>query len=209
MRLSEWRTGAPHKDAMTPKVLGVVERVLTALGADDDPRCWVVWGDDPGVRYVLLAPTDVGLVQVLVRVNVPGEGPRASAKVIRWNRVQLGELALEMVSGHRLLGFQVESHVLRGSDDEGDAMAAFALELFARVDGRPFTPPEAKRGRSAKGGAARAGSVKPGAVKSGAVTSGGAKPAAARPGGSKLAGKAGPRKPAAAGGKPPAGRSGV
>ena len=124
MRLSEWRTRAPHKDAMTPKVLGVVESVLAALGADDDARCWVVWGDDPGVRYVLLAPTDVGLVQVLVRVNVPGEGPRASAKVIRWNRVQLGELALEMVSGHRLLGFQVESHVLRGSDDEGDAMAA-------------------------------------------------------------------------------------
>jgi hypothetical protein len=209
MRLSEWRTGAPHKDAMAPKVLGVVERVLTALGADDDPRCWVVWGDDPGVRYVLLAPTDVGLVQVLVRVNVPGEGPRASAKVIRWNRVQLGELALEMVSGHRLLGFQVESHVLRGSDDEGDAMAVFALELFARVDGRPFTPPETKRGRSAKGGAARAGAAKSGAAKSGAAKSGGAKPAAATSGGSKPAGKAAPRKPAAAGGKPPAGRSGV
>lgn len=217
MRLSEWRTGAPHKDAMTPKVVGVVERVLTTLGADDDPRCWVVWGDDPGVRYVLLAPTDVGLVQVLVRVNVPGEGPRASAKVIRWNRVQLGELALEMVSGHRLLGFQVESHVLRGSDDEGDAMAAFALELFARVDGRPFTPPEAKRGRPAKGGAARAGAAKSGVAKSGVAKSGGAKPAAtsggakraATSGGSKPAGKAALRKPAAAGGKPPAGRSGA
>ncbi|HUP54542.1 MAG TPA: hypothetical protein VM408_03465 [Methylomirabilota bacterium] len=140
---------------MTPKVLGVVGAVLTSLGADEDPRCWIVWGDDPGVRYVVLAPTDAGLVQVLVRVNVPGEGPRASAKVIRWSRLQLGELGLEMVSGHRLLGFQVESHVLRGSDDQGDAMAAFALELFARVDGRAFTPRPDKRARSVKGGASR------------------------------------------------------
>lgn len=203
MRLSEWRTRAPHKDAMTPKVLGVIEPVLTALGADDDPRCWVVWGDDPGVRYTMLVPTDSGLLQALVRVNVPGEGPRTSAKVIRWNRVQLGELALEMVSGHRLLGFQVESHVLRGSDDEGDAMASFALELFARVDGRPFAPPPEKRARSAKGGAARAGpattsAAKSGAAKSGAAESGGAKPAA----------KAAAR-PAPAGRKPGAGRSGV
>jgi hypothetical protein len=207
MRLSEWRTRAPHKDAMTPKVLGVVDDVLTALGADDDPRCWVVWGDDPGVRYTLLVPTDSGLLQALVRVNVPGEGPRTSAKVIRWNRVQLGELALEMVSGHRLLGFQVESHVLRGSDDEGDAMAAFALELFARVDGRPFTPREARRGRSAKAGAARPGAAKSAGAKSAGAKSrpappGAAKPAAARPGGAKPAGKA------AAGGKPSAGRSG-
>jgi hypothetical protein len=202
MRLSEWRTQAPHKDAMTPKVLGVVEAVLTSLGADDDPRCWVVWGDDPGVRYVVLAPTDVGLVQVLVRVNVPGEGPRASAKVIRWNRVQLGELALEMVSGHRILGFQVESHVLRGSDDEGNAMAAFALELFARVDGRPFTPRPEKRGRPGKGGAAKAGAGKAGAADAGAT-----KPVGARPSGAKPARKTAPRKPAATG-KPSGGRSG-
>jgi hypothetical protein len=213
MRLSEWRTLAPHKDAVTPKVLGVVESVLAALGADDDPRCWVVWGDDPGVRYVLLTPTEVGLVQVLVRVNVPEEGPRASAKVIRWNRVQLGELALEMVSGHRLLGFQVESHILRGSDDEGDAMAAFALELFARVDGRPFTPRPEKRGRPARGGAGRAG-AKPGAAKSGAAKPAaarpsGAKTASARPSGAKPAAKSAARKPAATGGKPPAGRSGA
>jgi hypothetical protein len=203
MRLSEWRTRAPHKDAMTPKVLGVVEPVLTALGADEDPRCWVVWGDDPGVRYTLLVPTDSGLMQALVRVNVPGEGPRTSAKVIRWSRVQLGELALEMVSGHRLLGFQVESHVLRGSDDEGDAMASFALELLARVDGRPFTPPEERRGRSTKGAAGRAG-----AASSSTPGSSAAKSSAAKSGGAKPASKAGAR-PAPAGRKPGAARSGV
>jgi hypothetical protein len=164
MRLSDWRTRAPHKDAMTPKVLAVVEPVLAALGAESDPSCWVVWGDDPAVRYVVLAPTDAGLLQILVRVNVPQEGPRASAKVIRWNRVQLGELGLEMADGHRLLGFQVEGHVLRGTDDVGDEMAAFALELFARVDGREFTPRPAgsRRGKLA---AAKSGAAKPAARK--------------------------------------------
>ena len=219
MRLSEWRTRAPHKDAMTPKVLAVVEPVLAALGAEDDPRCWVIWGDDPGVRYVLLAPTDSGLVQVLVRVNVPGEGTRASAKVIRWNRVQLGELGLEMVSGHRLLGFQVENHVLRGSDDEGDAMASFALELFARVDGRSFTPRAEKRGRSAKGSAGRAAAAKSGVAKSVATRAGAAKTGAPKPsaaksvvaksGSARPATKAAPRQPAVAGRKPGAGRSGA
>jgi hypothetical protein len=161
MRLSEWRTRAPHKDAMTPKVIGVIEPVLAALGAEPDPSCWIVWGDDPGVRYVILVPTDAGLLQVLVRVNVPQEGPRASAKVIRWNRVQLGELGLEMADGHRLLGFQVESHVLRGADDVGDAMASFALELFARVDGRTYTPRPTKAGRPGKAGATKAVARKP------------------------------------------------
>lgn len=209
MRLSEWRTRAPHKESMTPKVLAIVEPVMTSLGAEDDPPCWVIWGDDPSVRYVVLVPTDAGLLQVLVRVNVPGEGPRASAKVIRWHRVQLGELALEMVSGHRLLGFQVESHVLRGSDEEGDDMASFALELFSRADGRPFTPRAVKRGRTGEAGAGRAGAAKPGgakarATKAGVVKAGAAKPAAgklfatkptARPGGAK-AGAARPKSPA-------------
>lgn len=54
MRLSDWRSRAPHKDAMTPKVLAVIEPVLASLGADPDPSSWVVWGEDPGVRYVLL-----------------------------------------------------------------------------------------------------------------------------------------------------------
>jgi hypothetical protein len=131
MRLSEWRARAPHKEAMTPKVLAVVEAVMTTLGADDDPTCWIVWGDDPGVRYVVLAPTDA----------------------------------------------------------EGDDMAAFALELFARVDGRSFTTRVAKGTRSAKAGATRPGAAKPGAPGAGAVKSGASKARAA---------KAAARRPAAA-----------
>jgi hypothetical protein len=168
MRLSDWRTRAPHKDAMTPKVIAVIEPVLAALGAEPDPSCWIVWGDDPAVRYVVLAPTDAGLLQVLVRVNVPQEGPRASAKVIRWNRVQLGELGLEMADGHRLLGFQVEGHVLRGADDVGDEMAAFALELFARVDGREFNPRPVARSRAGKLAVTKGGAAKPAARKAAA-----------------------------------------
>src|SRR6187399_650879 len=148
MRLSDWRGRTPHRDSMTTRVVDVIEPVITAMGADADPTCWVVWGEDPAVRYVLLIPTAAGLLQVHVRVNVPQEGPRASGKLIRWNRVQSGELAMEVAGGHRLLSFQVEGHVLKGSDDEADAIAGFALQIFAAIDGR--TPPTAAgSGRSA------------------------------------------------------------
>ncbi len=149
MRLSDWPARAPHKDSMAPKVLAVVTPVLTAMGATADPSCWVAWGDDPAVRYTVLAPTAAGLLQAHVRVNVPQEGPRASGKLLRWNRVQVGELAVEMASGHRLLSFQVESHVLRGSDEDADAIAGFALELFAAIDGRP-APESADPSRSTR-----------------------------------------------------------
>lgn len=197
MRLSDWRTRAPHKDALTPKVMAVIDPVLASLGAEPDPSAWIVWGEDPGVRYVMLVPTDAGLVQVLVRVNAPGEGPRASAKVIRWIRLQVGELGLEMVSGHRLLGFQVESHILRGTDDDGDAMASFALELFARIDGRPFRPRAVKRGRSAKAGAGSTAVAKSAARKP-AGASGESGGATLKPGGASRKPGATPR-PASSG----------
>lgn len=151
MRLSEWRGGAPTKDAVGPKVTAVVDPVLTSFGAVDDPECWVAWGEEPAQRYTIFISTPPGLVTCYVRVNVPGEGPRAAAKLIRWNRVQLGELAIETQGGHRLLSFQVEALVLRGADDVADAIAAFALELFDAVDGRP----RVERSRSSKARAAR------------------------------------------------------
>jgi hypothetical protein len=150
MRLSDWRSRAPHKEALTARVQAVVEPVLSSLGAGPDPSCWIAWGDDPGVRYTILAPTPPGLLVVHVRVNVPQEGPRASGKLTRWNRVQIGELALEMAGGHRLLSFQVESQVLRGSDAAADGIAAFALELYAAIDGRPYTAPKVRALRKAR-----------------------------------------------------------
>ena len=130
---------------MTTKVIDVIEPILVGLGAERDPSCWVAWGDDPGMRYIVLAPTDAGLVQVHVRVNVPQEGPRASGKLVRWNRVQTGELAMEVAGGHRLLSFQVEGQVLKGSDEDADAIAAFALDIFAAIDGRTVAADAAAR----------------------------------------------------------------
>jgi hypothetical protein len=134
MRLSEWPERAPNQGSMAPKVLAVLEPILTSLGAEPDPSCWVAWGDDPAARYTVLVPTLPGLIQAIVRVNVPQEGPRAAGKLIRWNRVQTGELAVETASGHRLISFQCENVVLRGSDDEVDAVSAFALEVYAAID---------------------------------------------------------------------------
>jgi hypothetical protein len=164
MRLSEWRAGAPAREAMTAKVLAVVDPVLSALGAGRDTDCWVAWGDEPAVRYAILAPVAAGLVVCHVRVNLPQEGPRVSAKLVRWNRVQLGELGVETQGSHRLLSFQVEGHVLRGADAEADAIAAFALRLMAATDGHP--PPEA---RPAPAGGRRARPASPGRARTGAA----------------------------------------
>ncbi len=156
MRLSDWQARAPFKESMAPKVVEVIRSVTIALGAGADPGCWVSWGDDPAARYVVFAPTAAGLLQIPVRVNIPLEGPRASAKLIRWSRLSVGELAVEMADGHRLLSFQVEGQVFKGSDAEADAIAAFALELFAAIDGRAFTPPAMQKGgKGVRGTAAR------------------------------------------------------
>ena len=166
MRLSEWRAKAPFKNSVSPKVVAVLDSALDILGADRDPECWVVWGDDPSVRYLVLVPTPGGLAQVNVRVYVPGEGPRASGKVARWNRVQLGELGVELQGGHRLVTFQVETQVLNGADDVADRIAAFARALFAAVDGRAIVPSvrraaTPRRTTAGKAGAGKASAAKP------------------------------------------------
>lgn len=172
MRLSEWRAAAPSKEAVAAKVTAVVDPVVASFGVGDDPDGWVAWGEEPAQRYTILVPTGAGLLACYVRVNVPGEGPRAAAKLLRWNRVQLGELAIETQGGHRLLSFQVEQLVLRGADMEADRIAAFALDLFAAVDGRPrperVTPSRARarggpgRATTAKGSASASRALKPG-----------------------------------------------
>lgn len=165
MRLGEWRAAAPARDALGTKVLAVVTPVLTALGADADPHAWVTWGDDPSSRYTVLVPTPPGLIVAHVRVNVAGEGPRASAKLVRWSRVQVGELAVETQGGHRMISFQVESILLRGADDLADRIGSFALALLGAIDGRPLPDLDGvrpRRGRpaasrpAAKGSSARA-----------------------------------------------------
>jgi hypothetical protein len=163
MRLSEWHAAAPNREAMSAKVLAVVEPALAALGADPDPHCWIAWGDDPHARYVVLAPTPAGLIWCGVRVNQPGEGPRATAKLVRWTRAQLGELALETQAGHRVVSFQVEGQVLRGADAEADRIGQFAQGLLAAADGRPMPEqPASRRTRSAGASRSRTSAKAPG-----------------------------------------------
>lgn len=184
MRLSEWRAHAPGRETASTKVMAVVEPVLATFGLERDPECWIVWGDDPGIRWTLVAAAPAGLITCHVRVNVPGEGPRASAKLTRWHRVQVGELAVETQGGHRLVTFQVENIVMRGADAEADGIGRFAMTVFDGIDGRPLTalPPmrpasrpgtSASRGRpsgsTAKGSTAKASTGK-------AATAKGAKP---------------------------------
>ena len=152
MRLSEWRAGAPAKDAVTPKVAAVVDPVLAALGADPDPHCWIAWGEEPRNRYMIFVPTDPGLIACFIRVNVAGEGPRATTKLVRWNRVSIGELGVETQGGHRMLSFQLEAQVIRGVDAEADLAAAFAVRVIAAIDGRPLPPVPETRARRAPAG---------------------------------------------------------
>ena len=135
MLLSDWRAIETHAAALTPKVVAIVEPVLTGLGASADPDCWIVWGDDPS-RFALLTPTPAGLATVHVRVTVPQEGPRAAGKLVRWNRVQVGDYSVDTQAGHRLLSFQLEGQLLRAVDDDVDPLAAFVLALLGVMDGR-------------------------------------------------------------------------
>lgn len=138
MRLSEWSAAAPNREGAGPSVLAVAEAVLATLGATLDSDCWVSWGDDPGVRWVLLAPTPAGLVMAHVRVNVPQEGPRAAGKLVRWSRVQLGEIAVEVQGAHRIISATLEGVVLRGVDADADVVGSFLQVLLAAIDGRPL-----------------------------------------------------------------------
>lgn len=158
MRLSSWRAAAPHRDSMGPKVMAVVEPLLAALGAEPDPHAWVSWGDDPTVRYFVMAITPAGIITCNVRVNVPGEGPRASAKLVRWSRIQVGDLAIETApGGHMILGAQVEGNVFRATDAGVAEATAFVLAVLAGIDGRPL--PNLDRA-GAKGPASRGGATR-------------------------------------------------
>jgi hypothetical protein len=192
MRLSEWRASAPARDAAGPKVAGVVDPVLKALGAEPDPHCWVAWGEEPANRFTVFVPTEPGLIACFVRTNVAGEGPRATTKMVRWSRVSIGELGVETQAGHRMISFQLESQVLRGVDAEADRAAAFALRVIAAIDGRPLPPVEESRARrkTAGGSAAARGAAKTATTPSKRLAPGAPKSAATPP---KTAGGAGTR----------------
>jgi hypothetical protein len=178
MRLSEWRVTARGHRVMTARVAAAYEPALAVLGAPADPVAFVAWGDDPDTRYTIMAASDGGLIIVNVRVNVPQEGPRAAGKLVRWSRVQTGELAVEAHHGHRYLTAQVEGYILQGVDDSADQIGAWVAHVFARIDGRVSdgaAATTARRTRTPKPGAssrASRRSAAPGATKSNARSTG-------------------------------------
>lgn len=135
MRLGEWRSSATGKKVIPAKVAEVLDSALRALGVPADAVAYVLWGDQPEVRFLVLAASDAGMAYIGVRVNVPQEGPRASGRMIRWSRVQVGEVSVEAHHGHRQVTAQVESQVLQGVDTAGDEIAAWMAEVYRRVDG--------------------------------------------------------------------------
>lgn len=144
MRLSGWRTKAPGRDGIDPRILDMVGSILTALGADADPHCWVTWGDETASRWALMAPCPAGLAVVNVRAGGPQEGPRAGGRLVRWSKVQVGELAAEAERSHRLVMFQLEGQPIQGADEQADDVAAFAGLTLAGIEGRPL--PDLDRG---------------------------------------------------------------
>ena len=136
MLLSDWRKTAPSRECMSSNVLAVLKPVLAALGADGDPACWVIWGEDPEFRYSIMAPTPAGLATVAVRLNGGGDGPRATGKLVRWAKLQVSELSVEASGGIRIVAVQVEGQVLKGMDEQADQVCEFVRGLLAGIDGR-------------------------------------------------------------------------
>jgi len=138
MRLGEWCKTAPNKESLGDRVLTVLRPVLLGLGAEADAECWVAWGKEPELRFSVLVPTVVGLVVVSVRPSDP-DGPRATARLIRWSKLAMTELGIEASGGHRVVGVRVESLVLEGADEEADRICEFVRGLMAGIDGRSPT----------------------------------------------------------------------
>jgi hypothetical protein len=114
----------------------MLKPVLADLGAEADPVCWVIWGDDPRVRYSILVPTIAGLIVAAVRTVSQGGTPRAAAKLVRWSKLAVSELNLESSGGHRIVAVQVEMLVLKGVDEEADRICEFVRDLIAEIDDR-------------------------------------------------------------------------
>jgi hypothetical protein len=136
MRLSEWRKNAPLAEAASNQVMAAVLPVLVDLGAKADAECWVIWGEDPGMKYSLLAPALAGLITVAIRPLGSEEGPRATGKLTRWSKLNISELAVEASGGHRIVAVQIESYVLKGIDDEADRICEFVRGLVAGIENR-------------------------------------------------------------------------
>jgi hypothetical protein len=140
MRLTEWRAKAPARDAINDRVMAILESLIADFGADPDPECHVVWGDRPDLRYSILVPAAAGLVAIAVRTAEGTQEARATARLIRWPKLALGEFSVEATGEHRVVAVQVESFVLKDVDAEADLIAEFVCGLVLHADNLSATP---------------------------------------------------------------------
>lgn len=138
MRLSGWRDLAPDPGVLAPAVRTVLDPVLAALGAEPDPHVLPLWGDDAVRRYLLFVLSPTGMIAAGVRFDLPGEPPRVVARLIRWSKLQLSELAAETNGDHRVVSVTIDGQVFRAADQAGDRIAAFVRALHALEEGRPL-----------------------------------------------------------------------
>ncbi len=88
------------------------------------------------MKYSILASSLGGLIAVAVRPIGGEEGPRATGKLVRWSKLSISELSVEASGGHRMVAVQVDSHVLKGFDDNADLICEFVRGLIAGVENR-------------------------------------------------------------------------
>jgi hypothetical protein len=138
MRLSEWRRVAPDPDVLGRRARSTIDPVLTALGAESDPHALPVWGEDAARRFSLYVLSPTGLIGAGVRFDLPGEPPRVTARLIRWSKLQLSELAAETNGTHRVVSVTIDGQVFRAPDEAGDRIAAFVRAIHALEEGRPL-----------------------------------------------------------------------
>ncbi len=134
MRFDDWRATPEGERHLTERLVALIDPVSRVLGVGTETACHVVWGDQPPARFQVLLATEAGLAVLNVRVNVPQEGPRISGRLVRWGRVQAGEVTIEAHSGHAQVSAQFEGQVLQGLDTAGERIAEWMIEVYRRVE---------------------------------------------------------------------------
>jgi hypothetical protein len=135
MRFADWQATPEGSRYLSDRLVKLIESAAHTLGARDATPCYVAWGEQPEARFQVMLSTDGGLAIFSVRANVPQEGPRLSGRLVRWARVQVGELTFEAHSGHVQVSAQFEGQVLLGLDAAGERIAEWMTEVYRRVDG--------------------------------------------------------------------------
>ena len=155
MRLSEWREPPRTRTPAARSWRAIVDPVPD-LARRARPTCTPgsPGAREPGTRYTILVVTDPGLISLLRPAQRRRRGPRPAREARPLEPAsRRASSRIETSGSHRLLSFQIESHVLQGADDVGrtgspgspstcsPAMERPAPAAAASVDASPRLPP--------------------------------------------------------------------